>query len=50
MERFNPEYKTYKDLLNRGLVNQITQAGLEIVKSDVISWEFFQIVLAIKTV
>jgi ubiquinone/menaquinone biosynthesis C-methylase UbiE len=48
MERFNPEYKTYKDLLNRGLVNQIKQAGFEIVKTKVISWEFFQIVLAVK--
>ncbi len=48
MERFNPEYKTYKDLLKRGLINQIKQAGFEIVKTDVISWEFFQIVLAKK--
>ncbi len=50
MERANPEYKTYKDLLKRGLIIQIKQAGFEIVKTDIISWEFFQIVLAAKKI
>jgi ubiquinone/menaquinone biosynthesis C-methylase UbiE len=48
MERFNPEYKTYKDLLKRGLNNQLKEAGFEIIRTDIISWEFFQIVLAVK--
>lgn len=48
MERFNPEYKTYKDFLRRGLINQTEQAGFEIVKTEIICWEFFQIVLAAK--
>jgi ubiquinone/menaquinone biosynthesis C-methylase UbiE len=50
LERPNPEYRTYKDFLKRGLTNQIKHAGFEIVKSDIICREFFQIVLAIKKI
>jgi len=46
LERFNPEYPTYKDLLERGLTNEIVRGGFRILKRDVSSWEFFQIVLA----
>ena len=45
MERFNPEYRTYKDLLKCGLTNEIEQAGFRIIRSDTTSWEYFQIVL-----
>lgn len=46
MERLNPEYRTYKDLLECGLPNEIGRAGFKIVKRDTILWDFFQIVLA----
>jgi demethylmenaquinone methyltransferase/2-methoxy-6-polyprenyl-1,4-benzoquinol methylase len=46
LERFNPEYPTYRDLLRCGLTNEIKRAGFRIVRTDVTSWEFFQIVLA----
>lgn len=48
MERFNPEYSTYKSLLNSGLQNEIRRAGFKIVRMDTTSWDFFQIVLAEK--
>ena len=48
MERLNPEYPTYKDLLECGLQNEIGHAGFKIVKRNTILWEFFQIVLAEK--
>ncbi len=48
IERFNPEYSTYKDMLDSGLKNEIGRAGFKIIKKDIISWDFFQIVLAEK--
>lgn len=48
IERFNPEYSTYKDMLDSGLENEIGRAGFKIIKKDIISWDFFQIVLAEK--
>ncbi len=46
MERFNPEYPTYKNMLGCGLINEIEKAGFGIVKTKTTSWEFFQIILA----
>jgi demethylmenaquinone methyltransferase/2-methoxy-6-polyprenyl-1,4-benzoquinol methylase len=46
LERFNPEYPTYKDLLERGLTDEIERGGFRVVRTDVTSWDFFQIVLA----
>ncbi len=46
MERFNPEYTTYKDLLKCGLANEIKRAGFRIIRTGVTSWDFFQIALA----
>jgi len=46
MERFNPEYPTYKNMLKCGLTNEIKRAGFRIVRTNTTSWEFFQIVLA----
>ncbi len=46
MERINPEYPTYKNMLKCGLTNKIEQAGFRIVRKNTTSWEFFQIVLA----
>jgi ubiquinone/menaquinone biosynthesis C-methylase UbiE len=48
IERFNPEYSTYKNMLDSGLKNEIRRAGFKIIKKDIISWDFFQIVLAEK--
>jgi len=48
LERFNPEYRTYKDLLESGLTNEIERAGFRIVRRKIISWDFFQRVLAKK--
>jgi len=48
MERFNPEYQTYKDMLKCGLTNEIERAGFKIIRRSTIIWEFFQIVLAEK--
>ncbi len=45
MERFNPEYPTYKDLLKCGLTNEIKRVGFRIIRTDTTSWEYFQIVL-----
>lgn len=46
LERFNPEYPTYRDLLKCGLIDEIERAGFRVVRTSVVSWEFFQIVLA----
>ena len=46
MEWFNPEYPTYKDLQECGLVNEIGHAGFKTIRTDTISWDLFQIVLA----
>lgn len=46
LERFNPEYPTYKDLLERGLTNEIERGEFRVIKTDDSSWEFFQMVLA----
>jgi ubiquinone/menaquinone biosynthesis C-methylase UbiE len=48
LERLNPEYPTYRDLLRRGLTNEIEAGGFRVVRRDVTSWEFFQIVLGEK--
>lgn len=48
LERLNPEYKTYRDLLECGLTNEIERAGFKIVKTETRSWGFFQMVLARK--
>jgi hypothetical protein len=46
MERLNPEYPTYKDLLQCGLVNEIRNAGFRITRTDTTFWDFFQLVQA----
>lgn len=46
LERFNPEYPTYKDLLANGLINEMTQAGFEVRKTDILCREFFQVAVA----
>jgi demethylmenaquinone methyltransferase/2-methoxy-6-polyprenyl-1,4-benzoquinol methylase len=46
LERANPEYATYRDLLERGLVNEVTLAGFRILKAYSVALEFFQIVAA----
>jgi len=46
LERFNPEYPTYKNMLKCGLINEIERAGFRIVKTNTTSWEYLQIVLA----
>jgi demethylmenaquinone methyltransferase/2-methoxy-6-polyprenyl-1,4-benzoquinol methylase len=46
LERFNPEYPTYRDLLKCGLTDEIERGGFRVVRTSVTNWEFFQIVLA----
>ena len=46
LERFNPEYQTYRDLLKCGLIDEIERSGFRVVRRSVLSWEFFQIVFA----
>jgi SAM-dependent methyltransferase len=48
LERFNPEYPTYKNMLECGLASEIESAGFRIVKTDVTCWDYFQIVMAEK--
>ena len=48
LEMFNPEFPTYKDMLECGLANEIKQAGFRVIETDTACWEFFQIVLAEK--
>jgi ubiquinone/menaquinone biosynthesis C-methylase UbiE len=48
LERFNPEYTTYKNMLKCGQANEIKRAGFRIIKKEIISWDFFQIILAEK--
>ena len=50
LERFNPEYATYRNLLECGLTNEITRVGFRILKTGTLNWEFFQIVLAEKCI
>jgi SAM-dependent methyltransferase len=46
LERFNPEYPTYKNMLACGLTNEIEAAGFRIVRTDTTCWDYLQIVLA----
>jgi ubiquinone/menaquinone biosynthesis C-methylase UbiE len=46
MERFNPEYPTYRNMLSCGLTSEIELAGFRTVRTDTTCWEYFQIVLA----
>jgi demethylmenaquinone methyltransferase/2-methoxy-6-polyprenyl-1,4-benzoquinol methylase len=48
LERLNPEYPTYKDLMQSGLINEIEAGGFRVVRSEVVCWEFFQMVVAAK--
>ena len=48
LERFNPEYTTYKDMLKCGQTNEIKRAGFRIIRTNTTCWEFLQIVLAEK--
>ena len=48
LERFNPEYPTYKNMLECGLTNEIELAGFRILRTDATCWDYFQIVLAEK--
>ena len=50
LERFNPEYTTYRNLLECGLTNEVKRVGFRILKTETLSWEFFQIVLAEKCI
>jgi len=50
MERLNPEYPTYKDMLKCGLTNEIELAGFRILKTDVTCWDYFQVVSAEKQI
>jgi demethylmenaquinone methyltransferase/2-methoxy-6-polyprenyl-1,4-benzoquinol methylase len=45
LERLNPEYPTYRDLMQRGLINELEQGGFRIMRSEVIAGGFFRIVL-----
>jgi ubiquinone/menaquinone biosynthesis C-methylase UbiE len=44
LERLNPEYPTYRDLMRRGLIREIERGGFRIMRSEVIAGGFFQIV------
>jgi demethylmenaquinone methyltransferase/2-methoxy-6-polyprenyl-1,4-benzoquinol methylase len=46
MEHLNPEYPTYRNMLECGLVDEIERSGFRVVRTSAISWEYFQIVLA----
>ena len=48
LERLNPEYQTYRDMLKSGLKNEIEQAGFKIIKTAIVLSGFFQIILAEK--
>lgn len=50
MERFNPEHETYKDMLKKGLLNEIERARFKIRQREITSWEFFQVVVAEKAI
>ena len=43
-----PEYPTYIDLLDRGLGNEIAEAGFQVRKTEAVAAEFFQVVMAEK--
>jgi ubiquinone/menaquinone biosynthesis C-methylase UbiE len=49
LEHLNPEYPTYRDLLESGLEHEIRTAGFRIVKTDTTAWEYFQTILAEKS-
>ena len=44
LERLNPEYPTYRDLMRRGLIHELERGGFGVVRSEVIAGGFFQIV------
>lgn len=48
LERLNPEYPTYRDLMRRGLIDEIERGGFRVARSRVIARGFFQIVLGEK--
>jgi len=48
LERLNPEYPTYRDLMRRGLIHEIEQGGIRVVCSEITAGRFFQIVLGEK--
>ena len=48
LERFNPEYTTYKNMIKCGLAEEIKQTDFRIIKTNTTCWEFLQIVLAEK--
>jgi ubiquinone/menaquinone biosynthesis C-methylase UbiE len=41
-----PEYSTYRDLLQSGLINEISEAGFRIMQTEVVASQFFQVVVA----
>ncbi|MFH1312457.1 MAG: methyltransferase domain-containing protein [Candidatus Eisenbacteria bacterium] len=49
-ERFNPEYPTYKDMLECGVLTEIENAGFRVIKTRTAAWDFFQTILAQKQV
>jgi len=49
LERLNPEYPTYRDLMQRGLIHEIEQGGFQVVRSEIIAGGFFQIVVGEKS-
>jgi hypothetical protein len=48
IDRFTPEYPTYKDLLQCGLVNEIKEAGFRVIRIEIAAFELLQIVLSEK--
>ena len=44
LERLNPEYPTYRDLMHCGLIHEIERGGFRVKHSQVIAGGFFQIV------
>lgn len=45
-ERLNPEYRTYRDLMERGLDTEIVDAGFTIVRQETLVHEMARLVLA----
>jgi demethylmenaquinone methyltransferase/2-methoxy-6-polyprenyl-1,4-benzoquinol methylase len=41
-----PEYPTYRDLMESGLTNEVSAAGFEVITTEVVASEFFQVVVA----
>jgi demethylmenaquinone methyltransferase/2-methoxy-6-polyprenyl-1,4-benzoquinol methylase len=48
IDRFTPEYPTYKDLLQCRLVNEIKEAGFRVIRTEIAAFELLQIVLSEK--